>query len=128
MSRDQQTEQSSWREAATDAVHDYLRSDPDRCFPTCRVGCPCDGGNEDAATGAGDAAQEIVNIVLGHAPWQWVGSGASETVPDSSLPPSEGPTREIRIMLAPDPTVYVNGEQTAARVDIVLADHQKRRS
>jgi hypothetical protein len=49
---------------AAEAVREYLRSDPERCMPTCRVGCPCDGGMEDAATGAPDAAQEIVSIVL----------------------------------------------------------------
>lgn len=52
------------RETAADAVREYLRSDPERCMPTCRVGCPCDGGQQDYATGAPDAAQEIVDIVL----------------------------------------------------------------
>lgn len=52
--------------AAVGAVREYLSSDGDRCQPTCRVGCPCDGGMEDAATGAPDAAQEIVDITMRH--------------------------------------------------------------
>ena len=51
------------RETAAQAVREYLRADPERCQSTCRVGCPCDGGNEDSATGALDGAQEIVAIV-----------------------------------------------------------------
>lgn len=61
-------ESVAWREAAANAVRQYLRSDPERCMPTCRVGCPCDGGMQDAATGAPDAAQEIVEIVLANSP------------------------------------------------------------
>lgn len=57
-----------WQKTAAEAVHEYLRSDSERCAPTCRVGCPCDGGMQDAATGAPGAAEEIVSIVLSHIP------------------------------------------------------------
>lgn len=52
------------RRSAVDAVREYMRDDPGRCSPSCRVGCPCGGGSEDTATGAPDAAQEIVDLVL----------------------------------------------------------------
>src|SRR5207302_1989062 len=61
-------ERRPWRESAAAAVRDYMHADPERCMPTCRVGCPCDGGMEDSATGAPDAAAEIVDIVAAHAP------------------------------------------------------------
>lgn len=52
------------RAEAVTAVREYMRADPERCMPTCRVGCPCDCGMEDSATGATDAAGEIVDLVL----------------------------------------------------------------